>query len=258
MHAYNLVKNKYNLIEIVLYNEKTKGMPVVIAPGFLTYNDKSWAIKLSKVLESPIIFVNWQSSNSNELLKKSIIPIVSGLAMSQRSVKIPINVIMMIKKVWDECSQDSYHAGDRLACFLNDVWDEDDRAIFLGHSLGVRIITGAMSRLNNKNICSSVSIAGAMPREYYEINLKLCKDYESIEHINIYNDKDRVLQLLYKLGEWEFKNKPIGLSESSLGNVKNINLNLGHLSCFSNENFIRFISGYYMQKRAECYASNKI
>ncbi|MDD9627950.1 hypothetical protein PIA91_04145 [Klebsiella michiganensis] len=182
MHAYNLVKNKYNLIEIVLYNEKAKGMPVVIAPGFLTYNDKSWAIKLSKVLKSPIIFVNWQSSNSNELLKKSIIPIVSGLAMPQHSVKIPINVIMMIKKVWDECSQDSYHAGDRLACFLNDVWDEDDRAIFLGHSLGVRIITGAMSRLNNKNIFSSVSIAGAMPSEYYEINLKLCKDYESIEH----------------------------------------------------------------------------
>ncbi|WP_241375165.1 hypothetical protein, partial [Klebsiella pneumoniae] len=103
--------------------------------------------------------------------------------MPQRSARIPINVIMMIKKVWDECSQDSYHAGDRLACFLNDVWDDDDRAIFLGHSLGVRIITGAMSRLNNKNICSSVSIAGAMAREYYEINLKLCKDYESIEHI---------------------------------------------------------------------------
>jgi hypothetical protein len=87
MYAYNLVKNKYNLIEIELYNEKAKGMPVVIAPGFLTYNDKSWAIKLSKVLKSPIIFVNWQSSNSNELLKKSIIPIVSGLAMPQRLVK---------------------------------------------------------------------------------------------------------------------------------------------------------------------------
>ncbi|MCC2053782.1 hypothetical protein LHO84_019285, partial [Raoultella ornithinolytica] len=66
------------------------------------------------------------------------------------------------------------------------------------------------------------------------------------------------LQLLYKLGELEFKNKPIGLSESCLGNVKNINLNLGHLSCFSNENLIRFISEYYMQKRAEYYESNEI
>ncbi|WP_241375153.1 hypothetical protein, partial [Klebsiella pneumoniae] len=65
MYVYDLVKNRSNLIRIELFNEKSKGMPVVIAPGFLTYNDKSWAIKLSKVLKSPIIFVNWKSSNSN-------------------------------------------------------------------------------------------------------------------------------------------------------------------------------------------------
>ncbi|ANS42653.1 DUF726 domain-containing protein [Serratia inhibens] len=279
MREIVLLNKEEKPLKIELYNEGAKGIPVVIAPGYMTDGDKSWAKKLSKVINSPIIFVQWKSSNHWKLLKgmilpttsgmmttgmmttgmilplaaRMILPLAAGTVLPYRYVTLPTSVITGVRKSWRNSSNVANNAGKCLADFLNEVWDGEEKALFIGHSLGVRVITEAMKRLKNDNVLSSVSIAGAILQPIYDSNIELAKSVPLAKHVNIHSDSDWVLKYLYKVGELDLE-KPIGVTESTLENVENINLDIGHVSYLSNKNFMRYIALHYKQARAMYYA----
>ncbi|WP_338859459.1 DUF726 domain-containing protein [Serratia marcescens] len=240
-------------ITIELYNENANGMPVVIAPGYMTDGDKSWGEKLSKIIHSPIIFVQWRSSNIWGLLSELGITAVERILQPFRTATLPASLAIKIHESWSKNSKKANDAGDCLARFLNDVWDMDDKALFIGHSLGVRVITEAMTQLNNANVLSSVSIAGAILQPQYDENISNANHVHSPMHVNIHSESDWVLSYLYKIGEVSFEN-PVGITKSHLGNVENINLDIGHISYLSNKKFMRYIAIHYKQARAMYYA----
>ncbi|KMJ14044.1 DUF726 domain-containing protein [Serratia marcescens] len=236
-------------ITIELYNENSNGMPVVVAPGYMTDGDKSWGKTLSKIIDSPIIFVQWRSSNIWRLLGGLGITALAGVSLPFRAATLPASLAKKIHDSWSEAAQIANYAGNRLAGFLNDVWDMDDKALFIGHSLGVRVITEAMTQLNNANVLSSVSIAGAILQPLYDENISKANHVHSPMHVNIHSSSDWVLKYLYKIGEISLE-RAVGINESKLGNVENINLDIGHMSYLSNKKFMRYIALHYKQARA--------
>ncbi|HID9654340.1 TPA: DUF726 domain-containing protein [Serratia marcescens] len=240
-------------ITIELYNENANGMPVVIAPGYMTDGDKSWGEKLSKIIHSPIIFVQWRSSNIWGLLSGLGITAVTGVFLPFRTATLPVSLAKKIHSSWSEIAQIASYAGNHLARFLNDVWDMDDKALFIGHSLGVRVITEAMAQLNNANVLSSVSIAGAIRQPQYDENISNANHVHSPMHVNIHSESDWVLSSLYKIGEVSFED-PVGITKSHSENVENINLDIGHISYLSNKKFMSYIALHYKQTRAMYYA----
>lgn len=247
------IKIKGSSITIKLYNENANGMPVVVAPGYMTDGDKSWGKKLSEIINSPIIFVQWRSSSFSELSLGLIATIAAGLFLPFRAVTLPASLARKIYDSWSKSSKIASDAGDCLARFLNDVWDRDDKALFIGHSLGVRVITEAMKQLNNANVLSSVSIAGAILQPLYDENISKANHVHSPMHVNIHSSRDLVLKYLYKIGEISLE-RPVGINASKLGNVENINLDIGHMSYLSNKKFMRYIALHYKQARAMYYA----
>lgn len=253
MRAIELLAIGTSSITIELYNEGAKGMPVVIAPGYMTDGDKSWGEALSKIISSPIIFVQWRSSNIRSLSKELGITAIIGVLLPFRYALLPISLAKKIHGSWSKISKIANDAGERLARFLNDVWDGDEKALFIGHSLGVRVITEAMRKLKNDNVLSSVSIAGAILQPFYDLSINQANHVLSPMHINIHSNRDWVLKFLYKIGEFSLK-EPIGITESTQKNVKNINLDIGHISYLSNKKFMSYISVHYKQARAMYYA----
>jgi predicted alpha/beta hydrolase family esterase len=240
-------------ITIELYNEDANGMPVVIAPGYMTDGDKSWGENLSKIIHSPIIFVQWRSSSFSELLWGLGITTVAGVFLPFRAATLPASLAKKVRDSWSRISELANDAGNCLARFLNDVWDGDEKALFIGHSLGVRVITEAMKQLNNANVLSSVSIAGAILQPLYDENISKANHVHSPMHVNIHSGSDLVLNYLYRIFEVSLE-KPLGINESKLGNVENINLDIGHTSYLSNKKFMRYIALHYKQARAMYYA----
>ncbi|MEX2941380.1 DUF726 domain-containing protein [Serratia fonticola] len=241
-------------ITIKIFNENKNGMPVVIAPGFFTDGDEEWVEKLIKIIDSPIVFVQWRSSNFSKLMMEFIPQIITSAVLPYKAAMIPLSIGKGFFRKWRECSELANQVGERLANFLNDVWDKDEKALFIGHSLGVRIITEAMKNLEYSNVFASISIAGAILKDRYEDNIMQARCIDGTMHVNLYSDSDYVLQYLYRVGEVDLKNKPIGMTESDLSHVENINLSLGHTSYLTSEEFLKYIAMYYREKRSEYYA----
>jgi len=215
-------------IEIILRNEDHDGIPIVIAPGFLTENQEDWLTYIEERIKAPLIYVKWRSSSITRMTQKSLISLLPSLAIPIiGSYRVPA-LLSTIYSSWSNAAKEASLAGRDLSRVLNDIWDDDDKAIFIGHSLGVRVITEAMRTLKYDNVLTSISIAGAIDSEEYEKRIVAINSKRSIKHTNMYSDNDAILKWLYRIGELNYKKDPIGLVRCDLDNVINYKSSIGH------------------------------
>lgn len=224
-------------IKIITMNENHEGVPVVIAPGFLTEGQDDWLNYIAERIDAPLIFVKWRSSS---ILKMSMSALSSLLATSS----VPaIGALRLASfgasffSAWSSAAKEATLAGQDLTNVLNDIWDNDDKAIFIGHSLGVRVITEAMRTLRFDNVLTSISIAGAINKEHYQERISAIKSARNITHVNMFSDNDSVLKWLYRIGEFNVKKVPIGLVQSDLPNITNIKTSIGHTEYHKDASF---------------------
>lgn len=236
---------KISNIQITVINENCEGIPIVIAPGFLTENSNEWLDFLSKCINTPIIYVKWRSSSILGITKE----VLYSALYSFIPLRVPFRLSSVLGSVykvydaWSEAAKEANLAGKDLANFLNDIWDDEDKGIFIGHSLGVRVITEAMTHLKYDNVFSSISIAGAIDVDEYEKRIMRIESNNQIQHINIFSNNDAVLKYLYIPAE--FSLSPLGLKESCLPCVDNILTNIGHTEYQDSEAFAKMISDIY-------------
>ncbi|HEG4393489.1 TPA: DUF726 domain-containing protein [Morganella morganii] len=243
----SLGKNK---IKITVTNEESNGVPIVIAPGFLTEHSEDWENFLKKHINTKIIYVNWQSSSALLMAKRALFSMLPSWTSALYTLGPGwlraggvLTSLWEIYKVWSRAADEANSAGVALARFLNDVWDDDDKGIFIGHSLGVRVITAAMASLKSDNILSSISIAGAIDVDEYEDRIKKTKCQERVKHTNIFSDNDAILKYLYIPAELSFS--PLGLEKSKLPCVNNILTDIGHTEYHDKEMFSEMIIDLY-------------
>jgi len=223
--------------QIEILNENHEGIPVVIAPGFLTQDNEDWKKYIADRIDAPIYYIKWRSESILSISTSALTSVATGLVMPVRGLVMSAYFIASLFKSWSSAAKESSLAGKDLAKVLNDVWDNDDKAIFIGHSLGVRVITEAMRSLNSDNVLTSISIAGAILKEDYEERINQIKSHGVVEHTNIYSNNDSILKWLYKIGEFTYTKLPIGLVKSDLKNVKNHPVNIGHTEYHENSEF---------------------
>lgn len=242
-------------IQITVINEECGGVPIIIAPGFLTENSDEWLDFISKHIDTQIIYVKWRSSSVLGMTKETLLSILTSLATTAVAAVTALPLISVyrvggiaktlstIYGAWSRAASEANFAGEDLANFLNDVWDEDDKGVFIGHSLGVRVITAAMTRLKSDNILSSISIAGAINVDEYEKRITKIKCQEQVKHTNIFSNNDAVLKYLYRPAELSVS--PLGLKKSNLSCVNNIITDIGHTEHHSKEEFSEMIINLY-------------
>lgn len=228
-------------IKITVINEEYEGIPIVIAPGFLTEDSNEWLDFLSKRINAPIIYVKWRSSSILGITKEALYSLIP-LRISFRLNGL-LGSLHSIYNSWSKAANEANLAGIDLANFLNDIWDDEDRGIFIGHSLGVRVITEAMAHLKCDNVFSSISIAGAIDVDEYEKRIMKIQSNKQIKHINIFSNNDVVLKYLYIPAEWSLS--PLGLKESYLPCVDNILTDIGHTEYHDSEMFSEMIINLY-------------
>ncbi|EMO5716199.1 TPA: DUF726 domain-containing protein [Enterobacter roggenkampii] len=215
-------------IEIILRNEDHDGIPIVIAPGFLTENQEDWLSYIEERIKAPLIYVKWRSSSITQMTQKSLVSLLPSLAIPIiGAYRVPA-LLSTIYSSWSNAAKEASLAGRDLSRVLNDIWDDDDKAIFIGHSLGVRVITEAMRSLKHDNVLTSISIAGAIDSEEYDKRILAINSKRIIKHTNMYSDNDAILKWLYRIGELNYKKDPIGLVRCDLDNVINYKSSIGH------------------------------
>ncbi|WP_167519436.1 DUF726 domain-containing protein [Intestinirhabdus alba] len=253
-HVYTsaLGKSRDCATEIITLNEHLDGIPVVIAPGFLTERQDDWLNYIAERINAPLIYVKWRSSSVLKLSVSALSTLLTPsslprAAMLSTALLPGLNALRMayfgaaMFSAWSSAAKEATLAGKDLAKVLNDIWDDDDKAIFIGHSLGVRVITEAMRTLNSDNVLTSISIAGAINKEQYDERISQIKSARDIIHTNIFSDNDRILKWLYRIGELNVKKLPVGLVDSDLANVKNIKTHIGHTEYHADESFGKLI-----------------
>lgn len=238
-------------IDITVINEESDGVPIVIAPGFLTESSDEWEVFIKKHINTRIIYVKWHSSSVLAVAKKIILNMFPSLVSAigypglgwLRAGGLSTSSLWTVYKAWCMAANEANIAGVALANFLNDVWDDDDKGVFIGHSLGVRVITEAMTHLQSDNVLSSISIAGAIDVDEYEKRIVRIKCQEQVKHTNIFSNNDAVLKYLYRPAEWSFS--PLGLEKSNLHCVNNILTDIGHTEYHDKEAFSEMIINLY-------------
>lgn len=242
-------------IQITVINEECGGVPIVIAPGFLTENSDEWLDFISEHIDTQVIYVKWCSSSVLGVTKETLFRVLTSLAttaiaattglpmISVFRVGVIAKTLSTIYGAWSRAASEANFAGEDLANFLNDVWDDDDKGVFIGHSLGVRVITAAMALLKSDNILSSISIAGAINVDEYEKRITKIKCQEQVKHTNIFSNNDAVLKYLYRPAEWS--GSPLGLKKSNLSCVNNIITDIGHTEYHSKKEFTEMIINLY-------------
>lgn len=211
-------------IEILTLNEDHDGVPVIIAPGFLTQDSEDWKDFIASKIDAPIIYVKWQSSS---ILRMSLSTLTS-IVMPAIGLLKTASYVVSIFSAWTTAAKEANLAGQELARFINTMWHDEDKAIFIGHSLGVRVITEAMRNLDHDNVLTSISIAGAINKDDYDARISSIRTLRNITHSNLFSTNDAILTWLYRIGEFNFVKLPIGLVTSSLENVRNYRSTTGH------------------------------
>jgi len=224
-------------IQIITVNEHLDGIPVVIAPGFLTEGQDDWLNYIASRIDAPLIFVKWRSSSILKMSVRALQALLASFAVPGIGTLRAASFGASLFSAWSRAAKEATLAGKDLTNVLNDIWDNDDKAIFIGHSLGVRVITEAMRTLKSDNVLTSISIAGAINKDDYESRIREIKSERHIIHINMYSDNDSVLKWLYRIGELNIKKLPIGLVASDLQNVNNLKTSIGHTEYHKDTSF---------------------
>jgi len=233
-------------IELDILNEDHDGIPIVIAPGFLTQGSDDWKNYIASKIDAPIYYVKWRSSSvlhfaSKQLALNSARSLLSFTNLTLKGMGLLASAYME----WKSAANEANRAGVALARFLNDVWYDDDKAVFIGHSLGVRVITEAMRNLTHDNVMTSISLAGALNRDEYDRRITAIASPRTIAHSNVYSTNDQILKWVYRMGELNYSQRPIGLECSGLANVHNHKNAIGHTEYHDDEEFGEFILARY-------------
>lgn len=238
--------NRKCQIEIIIWNEELDGTPVILAPGFLTEDSEDWFKYIRLHINAPIIYVKWRSSSVLKITTAVLTGLIGSYLTPTTGIIRSAGFMASLFHSWSSAAKEASLAGSDLAKILNDIWDEDDKAVFIGHSLGVRVITETMQKLEHDNVLTSISVAGAINQGEYDKRIQSIRTSRTINHSNLYSINDNILKWLYRVGEFNIKQLPIGLARSSLGNVKNYKNNIGHTEYHDeNNHFDRKIKKLY-------------
>lgn len=239
-------------IKLEIFNEGFDGVPIFLASGFLTENQSDWADYISKHIKAPVYFVKWNSLSIDFLRKIDAKHIGVGFN-AIRFLPLPMMPLLLggaaissgtAMYMFLKASSNADKSGASLAKFINENHAKR-KFIFMGHSLGARLMSEAICRLKNKNIITSISIAGAIDENAYEKNLKKCKYKSIIPHVNIYSDNDAVLKYGYKFSSLSLNSDPIGLVKKNIPGVISFNSRIGHTGYHDAEEFSNLIIKYY-------------
>lgn len=249
---------KKSQIKLTFLNEDHDGIPIVLAPGFLTEGSEDWLKYVQSKIDAPIIYVQWRSSSILKVSTKVLFGMLGNIIFKSTGGLMLVGIISIVRRLkihnffsgayssWASAAKEANSAGLELANILNDKWNNNDKAVFIGHSLGVRVITNAMINLKHDNILTSISVAGAINQEEFNARITNIESPRKINHSNLYSTNDRVLKWLYRIGELNVKKLPIGLSQSRLDNVTDYRNDIGHTKYHNeNEYFDRLIVKLY-------------
>ena len=213
--------------ENINFIQINKGIePVIICiDGFLTENENGqrWIENLpDDYKKHTILYLKWESQTFLDMAKKLFTPHLEKL-LGKSYVTILGKAILDIINVWSTATKNAEKAGKNLAGLIH---KEKKDFILIGHSLGSRVIHSCLENLSLTDKCNIIDVyllGGAVKNDYSSwIN-----ESELIKG-NIYNflsEKDKVLQLLYKIGEGSSLkfNNPIGRNIINVNEIKNIN-----------------------------------
>lgn len=196
---------------------------IICVDGFLTENDtgSDWLINMPDDLKKhSIYYLKWESQSFLKMVQEIFFPSFEKLF---RKIAGPL-VVKDVLKVWSTATSNAEIAGKSLAGLL---YNQEKDFILLGHSLGSRVISYCLENLNQTHKCNIIDVfllGGAVGNDY-----ALWSNKNEIVSGCIYNflsKKDRVLQILYKIGEaskLEF-NSPVGRDPISIEFIENIDV----------------------------------
>lgn len=210
--------------ENIDFIQLNKGIdPIIICiDGFLTENEdgQRWIENLPDELKKhTILYLKWESQAFLNIVKEIFTPHMEKLLKKFFAPAMVRDII----KVWSTATNNAEKAGKSLAGLIH---DEKKDFIFIGHSLGSRVIHSCLESLSLTDKCNIIDVyllGGAVKNDYGSwIN-----ESELIQG-NIYNflsERDTVLQILYKIGEGSSMkfDKPIGRNKINVNKIENLN-----------------------------------
>jgi len=196
---------------------------IICVDGFLTENESGsdWLINMPDDLKRhSIYYLKWESQSFLKMVQEIFFPSIEKLF---RKIAGPL-IIKDVLKVWSAATSNAEKAGKSLASLL---YNQEKSFILFGHSLGSRVISYCLENLNKTHKCNIIDVfllGGAVGNDY-----ALWSNKNEIVDGCIYNflsKKDRVLQILYKIGEaskLEF-NSPVGRDPISIEFIQDIDV----------------------------------
>lgn len=196
---------------------------IICIDGFLTENENGqrWLDNMPEDLKQhSIYYLKWESQNFLNMAKEIFKPELEKLLTK---TFLPL-VLKDIIKIWSKATTNAEKAGKSIAGLIH---NQDKDFILIGHSLGSRVIRSCLENLSLSNKCNIIDV--------YLLGGAVKNDYDSwikesaIIQGNMYNftsEKDRVLQVLYKIGESSSLkfDKPIGRHFINIDKIKNFNV----------------------------------
>lgn len=210
-----------------IFNPKSKRVPIIVVPGFLTAKDEQWGSFVANTTGHPVHLLNWESfSNSDfflQFLKTGIFALTSPVTLWVKAIKECDKVIFSMLNYISENFSDSPF-------------------ILLGHSLGGRIVSemtltiNSVDELRNQNLLSTIIIAGAINSFDVEITDYSSDDTPSMGYINFFSPNDKVLSKLYRTAT-TYNETPAGIVSVEGRRIINKQTTLGHTDYLNNQSF---------------------
>lgn len=207
----------FESIELIKVKEG-KG-PIVICIDCFLSQDKSenmqdWLSNMpSEFKEYTIYYCKWESKKLFDIIMKFF--------------TLPIEEVFKhgsVVAVWKTAVENSIQAGRSLAGMIH---KEKHEYILIGHSLGASVINECLNSLSDKSNCTILEahLLGGAVGSSSSLWSKP-SDFLRGKIYNYMSDNDKVLQVLYRIGEsdiWDLT-KPVGRNKIYLSSVANIDL----------------------------------
>lgn len=199
---------------------------IICIDGFLTEGDKSasdiWNKSLKKNYPDNMIYhVKWESKRLKDLasiftlslgregLKKSILAAALSASKDAANKMIPLGIAIqtlgLTTNPWSVASVKAYQTGALLADIIART---NKKYILIGHSLGARVIYACLASLKTKEeryIKDVHLLGGAVDKncttDSNRVNWSEIHNAVTGKINNYFSENDKVLQVLYKVGE---------------------------------------------------------
>lgn len=213
------------------FNPKSKRVPIIVVPGFLTANDEQWGAFVAKATGHPVHLLNWESFSNSKMLAHAFKSIFTRGWLS--SLTTPV-------ELWKKACKEVDKVILSISNYITDNF-HNTPFILLGHSLGGRIVSEVTFLIDNKNLLSTIVIAGAINRLDFDTITRSKDHIPSIGYINFFSQNDKILSNFYRAASL-YQETPIGMVNSNGQRVINKVTDLGHSEYLTNDYFRRELS----------------